>query len=290
MKKFLAIVLSLCLMVTLLCSCGQTENPSSDNSSANKETVNVADFEGIWEIDNANAKIVKIDSAASTVTAYAENGIAIGTFAVKATDEGIVLKMGAFGEVTLKDATSLKITTVPAVSLPSITGKWDYVFGDLPDDTLLDITSENRFVINGSQADYGNYEIRDNIISLSPTHELSGAISHVLAGGGDVLNATTPTVRYYVRESAMSTDTGKALYNYYKMFANKWAVSGDDTFTLEFKDNGTFNVAGTTSGIWYPTANGAGVEYLDGTKEDITVSNDAITLNYYAKTFNKKIG
>lgn len=297
MKKLLALLMAVCLMVTMLAACGgNTDNSSSEGSSSGTSSpagdtaatvADIADFEGTWKIEEGDVHTVKIDSAASSVTAYDADGFVIATFPAVATADGVVLKMGAFGEVTLKDPTALTITTVSApASAPDLTGNWTYIWGDLPDDTVLVVKDGGKFDITGTKSDTGDYSAKDNdTFSFSPTKELGGAVTHEVLGGGDILNATSPSVRYYVRESALSTDTGKALSNYYTLFANKWSDS-DAAMNVEFKDNGKIAISGADMGIWYPTATGATVEYDDGSKDEIVITDGSFTLNYYSKTFS----
>lgn len=291
MKKILAILLALCLMGTMAaCGGNDTDNSSdgssSGNSSVTDEVVNIADFEGVWKLDGAAAKIIKIDAANAQVTAYSENGIAYGTFAAVATADGLALKMGALGDVVVKSATELTVTALPTVTLPSIEGEWTYIWGDLPDDTSLSVTDGENFVINGTKEDSGKYTISDNIIIMSPSGELGGGVSHEVIGGGDVLHATTPSERYYVRKSAMDTDTGKALYNYYTLIANAWS-DADGSMSPVFGKDGKLLMSGSELGFWYPTAAGATVEYTDGSKDDIVIADGSFTLNYFGKTFSK---
>lgn len=292
MKKLLALVLALCLMVTLV-ACGGTDTDGSgggsSSDSSDTATVNISDFEGVWKIQKGEVDTVKISAADSSVTAYDADGFVIATFPVAATDKAVVLKMGAFGEVSLEDATALTVTTVPSpAAAPDLVGDWTYLFGDLPEDTALKIVDGEKFNITGSKADTGTYSFDDNdTVGLSPTKELGGAVTHEILGGGDILNAVSPSVRFYVRNAALTTDTGKAISNYYNLFANEWKDE-DGAITVEFKDNGKLFISGAEMGIWYPTATGASIEYQDGSKDDITVTDGKFTLNYYGKDFSKQ--
>jgi hypothetical protein len=196
--------------------------------------------------------------------------------------------MGAFGEVTLKDATSLTVTTVGTPSAPvKIDGDWVYVWGDLPEDTALNVAGDT-FTLTGSKADSGAVASKDNdTYTFSPTKELGGIVTHEVIGGGDVLNATSPSVRFYVRKSAMDNDTGKAIFNYYTFNANTWKTA-DDSMDVVFKNDGKVAISGADIGIWYPTAAGVTVEYTDGSKDNVTVTDKNITLNYYGSTFTAK--
>ncbi len=295
MKKLLALVLALCLMVTLVACGGTDTDNSSDGSSGGSSggsdtaTVNISDFEGVWKIEKGEVDTVKISAADSSVTAYDADGFVIATFPVIATDKAVVLKMGAFGEVSLEDATALTVTTVPTpAAKPDLVGEWTYLFGDLPEDTVLQVVDGEKFNITGSKPDTGSYSFDDNdTAGLSPTKELGGAVTHEILGGGDILNAVNPSVRYYVRKAALSTDTGKALSNYYSLFANEWK-DADGAISVEFKDNGKLFISGAEMGIWYPTATGASIEYQDGTKDDITVTDGKFNLAYYGKDFSKQ--
>lgn len=294
MKKIIALLLALCLMVTFV-ACGETPNGSSDkdNSSTDSgsaEVVNVADFKGAWKIDKGEVSVVDINDTDSSVTAYNADGFVIATFPAVATEKGLVLKMGAYGEVTLENTVDLTSATITApTNKADISGEWTYFFGDLPQDTVLNVKSDGTFVITGSKADSGTYSYTDNdTVGLSPSKELGGAVSHEVLGGGKILNATDPSVRYYVNTSALATDTGKAMKTYYELIANEWS-DADGAVAIEFKNSGKIFISGAEMGIWYPTANGATIEYSDGeNKDDITVNNGTFNLAYYGKDFSKK--
>ncbi len=290
MKKIIALVMALMLMATLVACGGTDADNSADNSSKDDSapaTVSVADFEGVWKITKGEVDVVEISADDKSVTAYTADGFVIATFPVAETAEGLVLKMGAFGEVTLEDAASLTTASAPApADKADIKGDWEYIWGDLPEDTVLSIEDE-RFTISGTKSDSGTYIFKDNdTVGLSPTKELGGIVTHEILGGGNILNATDPSVRYYVKKSALSTDTGKAIKNYFELFANEWK-DADGAIEVEFKDNGALFISGSQMGIWYPTATGASIEYQDGTKDDITVADGKFNLPYYGKDFSK---
>ncbi|MEE0929242.1 MAG: hypothetical protein UIG59_08630 [Acutalibacteraceae bacterium] len=296
MKKLLALIMALCLMLTFAACGGNADTPSDTPSDKNSstgdttETYNVADFEGVWKIQKDKVDTVKIDAAASCVTAYTADGVEIATFPVVVTADGVVLKMGAFGEVTLKDATSLTVTTVGAPSAPlDVQGEWVLAYGDLSGETNIKIDGESYTITSdGKVYDMGSISKTDNdTYTCSPNMELGGLVTHNVIGGGDVFNAVSPSTRFYVRKSAMDTDTGKALFNYYLFSKNEWK-NADGTMDVVFNDNGKVTMSGADVGIWYPTANGVSIEYTDGTKDNVTESEKSITLPFYGTTFTAK--
>lgn len=288
MKRLLAVLLAVCFVATMFTACG--EGSGNNSSGGDTEVVNIADYAGIWKISQGEVDTVKIDAENSTVTAYAENGIEIATFAAVATADGLVLKMGALGNITLEDPASLTVTALPQNAAPSIAGDWTIIWGNFPDGTALHVKEDGTFTNTGAYEDSGTYTTEGSEYYFSSTHELVGLVTHVVTGGGAILQATNPSSshRVYVRDDSTNTDTGKAIYNYYYLSANSWSSPEDSALTVEFKENGKMFVSGMETGIWYPTADGATVEYTDQTTENLSVVDGTISISYIGKSVSKE--
>lgn len=296
MKKLFALILAMCMLCTVLSACGDSSASSSDDSSkdsssaasstvADADVVNIADYDGCWKLNNGTVGTVKIDAATSTVTAWNMNGYEIGTFKCVATAEGLVLKMGSYGLVTLNDASTLTITTEPFSAKPDLSGKW-ILNGNTADNVVLDLKSDGSFTISGNKTDMGTYTVSNDVASITPTKDLGGTESHKIKGGAIVLHNENNGV-WYVKEDSLSSNEGKSMTNYFTLYVNEWK-STDGSYTAEFANDGTVKVGGADAGIWYPTSAGATVEYSDGSTDYITFGTDgSFTLNYYGKTFQK---
>ncbi len=292
MKKFFAILLAVCLTLTLLAGCGgNTETPSDNNSgSGNGSTaIDVSAFGGVWKLGEGAVDIVKIDTASMTVTAYDANGYVISTFPVVATENGIVLKMGTVGEIELTDSTALTISAEPtATKAPNYVGKYTYIAGDLPSDTALEIGSDGKYVLSGSKADHGPYQYSNMTVSLTPTIELLYAVDYNIIGGGNVLFAIADSgnkIRIFVKSDA-NTDIAKAVANQCHAMAFNWK-SDDGSMTIDFDEQGKVLFGGAQVGIYYPTTTGFTIEYSDGQTETVSFVNGGFALSYYGKTFVK---
>lgn len=280
MKKLIALVMALCLLFTLA-ACGGAEKPDESKPDGGN-TVNLADFEGVWKISEGDVEIVKIEG--SSVTAYTADGKLVGTFPVVATDKGAVLKMGAAGEVTLADATTLTVSAVPALADNiDVVGTWNFVYGTMPADTVMELKGDDTFTQTGEKPDMGSWTYAGkNFISLAPTKQLFSDNEYEILGAGQVLYHDG---FQWVFVKADANDIGKAAANQVVLSIGEWAAKDDSAFTVDFSDAGKILVSGSEMGIWYPTATGAKVEYTDGTVDDVTLSGGEFTLNYYGKTF-----
>lgn len=296
MKKLLCLALALCLMLTLFACGGKTETPSggdktsaptnSEPSGETEELADIADFEGTWKLGSPLVACYTVNATDKTVTAYAANGIVIGTFPVVATTEGIVLKMGGFGIVPLNDPTALTITTVPTVSSYDLVGEYEMIYGEYLGATLSIVDDENWTLAGESYAkgpDQGPYNIVNGEAHLNPTKELGGTVYHKILGGGKVLKAYSPSNRVYIEKTYAEKSEGKTLKNYFDLLSNKWVDSADSNFTLEFTDKGRVIIAGEDMGIWYPTATGATAEFIDGSTQYVEYTDEGI--EFYYKDF-----
>ena len=285
MKKLLALIMALCLLFTLAACGGGAETPDDGSKPDGGSAVNLADFAGVWKISEGDVEFVKIEGA--TVTAYTADGKLIGSFPVVATDKGAVLKMGAAGEVTLADATTLTISTVPALAENiDVIGTWNFCFGTMPADTVMKLNGDSSFTQTGEKPDSGSWTHTDkNFVNLAPTKQLFSDNEYEILGAGQVL--------YHdgfngVFVKADANDIGKAAANQLVLSLGEWAAKDDAAFTAAFDKSGKLLVSGSEMGIWYPTATGAKVEYTDGATDDITLADNEFTLNYYGKTFAAK--
>ncbi len=290
MKKLIALILAVCLFGTLVaCGGSTTDNsstPSGQGSNSGSAVVNVADFAGCWKLQNGSVDTIKIDAATSTVTAYDANGYKISVFPVVATENGIVLKMGTLGNVTLEDATSLTITAEPMVTKqPEIVGKYTYITGDLPDDTALEIKADGKYTLSGSNSDYGPYTYKNMTVSLTPTTNLLWVVDYEVIGGGKILYSEEKG-RVFVSNSALSDNSVKAVANQCALMANEWKAE-DGSLSVTFDKNGKLLVSGAETAVWYPTATGATVEYTDGQTDYVEIKDGKVTLNYFGKTLAK---
>ena len=296
MKKLLCLALALCLMLTLFACGGKTDTPSGDDktstptnsepSGETEELADIADFEGTWKLGSPLVACYTVNATDKTVTAYAANGIEIGTFPVVATTEGIVLKMGGFGIVPLNDPTALTITTVPTVSSYDLVGEYEMIYGEYLGATLSIVDNKNWTLAGESYAkgpDQGPYDILNGEAQLSPTKELGGTVYHKILGGGKVLKAYQPSNRVYIEKTYAEKSEGKTLKNYFDLLSNKWVDSADSNFTLEFTDKGRVIIAGEDMGIWYPTATGATAEFIDGSTQYVEYTDEGI--EFYYKDF-----
>lgn len=306
MKKLLALLLAVCLMATLFAGCNSAPaddssapkgddkgssatNPAdkNDDTEADATVANIADFAGTWKHGTPWVACYTIDADNNTVTAYRDNGYVVGTFPVVATKEGIVLKMGTFGLVTLKSADDLVAAEVPEMVAPALAGDWNMIYGELSDDTYITFVDATEWTMTGNKADKGTYSIKDNgEVELSPTKELGGNVYHRVLGGGEVLEAYQPSSRIYVKKSTLETKEGQALANYYDLIMNKWVASDDANYTVTFTGNGQVEISGTNMGIWYPTSTGATVEMTDGSTQYVEFSDNGI--DFYYKSFTRK--
>ncbi len=295
MKKLLCVALALCLMLSLLAACGgdsapaddKTDAPSASNPAGNSGTdtatkYSINDFEGTWKLGNGHVACYTVNAAEKTVTAYADNGIVIATFPVAETDEGVVLKMGAFGNITLKDPTELTVTAAPTATEYDLVGSYEMIYGEYIGATL-NIISNNEWNLDATKPDSGPYEITNGEAHFSPTKELGGTVYHKILGGGKVLMAYQPSNRVYVDKEYAKTDDGKAISNYFYLMKNKWVDSSDSNFTAEFTDKGRVLIAGEDMGLWYPTANGATAELIDGSTQEVKLTDTGI--DFYYKNF-----
>ena len=289
MKKLIALISAVCLCCALV-ACG-SETPSTDNSSTpssdnSATTVSVSDFVGCWKLDNDKAKTIKINAENNTVTAWDANGYVISTFPVVATENGLVLKMGTLGEVTLEDPTTLTITTEPVVSKhPEVIGKYSYITGDLPADTALEIKSDGKYTLSGSKSDYGPYTYSNMSVTLKPTVDLLYDVEYKIIGGGKILY-DDELGRVFVKDSAKNDKVVKTVANQYHLVSNEWTAN-DNSMSVQFTENGKLLLAGAEAGLWSPTEKGAIVEYSDGQSDTLEITNGSFTLNYYGKTFVK---
>ncbi len=289
MKKLLCLAMAVCLMLTVLAACsGKTDAPADDKSSApttsepageTAEVVDIADYEGTWKLGNGTVACYTVNAAEKTVTAYADNGIVLGTFAAVPTAEGLVLKMGSFGLVTLKDPTTLTITTVPTVSNYYLSGTYEMIYGEYVGATLT-MEAANWTIDSESYDDAGPYEVLNGEAVLSPSKELGGNVYHKILGGGKVLQAYQPSSRIYIEKEYAETENGKAMKNYYDLLMNNWVASDDESYTVEFSDKGRVLIAGVEMGIWYPTATGATAEFTDGSTQYVEFSDSGISFYY----------
>ncbi len=257
------------------------KSSSEKVSSAEKEETpvvkNVSDFKGTWKLANGSVFCCTIDDADNTVTAYAENGFSLGTYPVVATEEGIVLKMGALGLVTLKDPSTLAPIEVPAATDYSvIVGVYEMIYGEHVG-AVLDLKETNWTIDSEKYKDTGNYEIMKGEAVLAPTKELGGSVYHKILGGGKILQAYQPSSRIYVEKSFGQTPVGKALTNYYDLIMNDWTSSDYD---VEFTDKGRVLIAGEDMGIWYPTSTGATAEFTDGSTQYVEFTDSGIKFFY----------
>lgn len=302
MKKIFALLLAVCLMATIFAGCSSTpadnssapagdnsttSTPANDNGGDTATLANIADYEGTWKLGSPYVDCYTINASNNTVTAYNANGIAVGTFPVVATAEGVDLKMGAFGMVSLKNPTDLVVAEIPDAVVPALSGDWNMIFGELSDDTFITFTSATEWTMTGNRPDKGTYNItEENIVELSPTKELGGNVYHNVLGGGDVLQAYQPSSRVYVRKSALETNQGKALSYYYDLLMNSWVASDDANYKVTFTSDCKVEISGTEMGIWYPTATGATVEMNDGTNQYVEFTDNGI--DFYYKSFVRK--
>ncbi len=342
MKKLLAAILSVCMLVCLLSACGPTivissdvtssdqtddqqdnsqnededqdkdeekssnkkssnkkssnkkssnKNSSDKNSSTSKpeeDTADIKDFKGVWKLGKGKVDIIEINSGKKTVTAYDSNGYIISTFPVVETEEGIVLKMGAVGNVTLKEASSLSKASVPSVSKdPAYKGTYSFVGGDLPDGTGLEIKDDGKYEITGSKADHGPYKYKDMTVTLTPTIELLYDVDYKIVGGGKVLYAVADggnKVRVFIKSDASGEAKAVANQCYIKSF--DWKAT-DGSMTLSFNDKGRVVFDGEEMGVYYPTEKGITVEYSDGSTENLEIKDGKFSLSFFGKTFEK---
>lgn len=296
MKKLLCLALALCMMLTLFACGGKPDAPAGDDKASTPssskpsgdtaELADIADFEGTWKLGSPLVDCYTVNAADKTVTAYAANGIVIGTFPVVATTEGIVLKMGGFGIVPLTDPTALTITTVPTVSSYDLVGKYEMFYGEYIGATL-EIIDDSKWTLEGGGfdkgPDQGPYSIVNGEAHMSPTKELGGTVYHKILGGGKILQAYQPSSRVYIEKTYAEKSEGKTLKNYFDLLSNKWVASDDSSFTLEFTDKGRVLISGEEMGIWYPTATGATAEFTDGSNQYVEYTDDGI--NFYYKNF-----
>ncbi len=299
MKKFLSIALALCLMLTLFAGCSSSSDGGSTptNSAPTGDTNNsdggsaeskykISDFEGTWKLGSQNVACYTINAADKTVTAYADNGIVLGTFPVAETSDGIMLKMGFFGMVPLTDPTALTVTSVPTVSDYDIKGSYEMIYGEYLGSTL-DITDDSHWTLEGETytkgPDQGTYEIINGEAQLNPTKELGGTVYHKILGGGKVLQAYQPSSRVYIEKEYAATRDGQAMAYYFDLMTNKWADAEDESFTAEFTDKGKVLISGEEMGIWYPTTTGATAEFTDGSNQYVEFTDNGI--EFYYKNF-----
>lgn len=285
MKKLLALIMALCLLFTLAaCGGGETTNNDDNSNADGGNTVNLADFEGVWKISQGEVDTVKIEG--NTVTAYTAKGYVIGSFPVVATDKGAVLKMGAAGEVTLEDATALTISTVPELAENiDVAGTWNFVFGTMPEDTVMVLNNDKTFNMTGEKPDLGTWIYnKKNFINLAPTKQLFSDNEYEIIGAGQVLYHDG---FQWVFVKADANDIGKAAANQMIFTLADWKATDDEAFTVKFEANGKILVSGAEMGIWYPTATGATVEYSDGNSDTLVYADGQFTLNFYGKTFSK---
>ena len=295
MKKLFAVLLSLCLMCGVLTACGGGEASSNDNNSDGTQAVNIANFDGWWTAASVDAGAFKINASDSTVTAYAKNGYKIATFPCVAKTDGVELKMGAFGNVTVA-LEDLTVSAEPTVSEQvDIQKKW---VGPLNTEQYLEFNA-NGFKLFTTSEDYGTkYEVSADktVVSFMGTKDLLSKKHYQIVGGGLMLIRVEGTEGDYkpsqhnelfIDESALATDKGKAIGNYYIFLTEKWADETGEN-TAEFADNGKFSLSGTEMGIWYPTATGAAVELADGTVDEVTLSDGSFTMNTTGTTYTKK--
>ena len=223
MKKLLCLALALCLMLTLFACSGKTETPSGDDktsaptnsepSGETEELADIADFEGTWKLGSPLVACYTVNATDKTVTAYAANGIAIGTFPVVATTEGIVLKMGGFGIVPLNDPTALTITTVPTVSSYDLVGEYEMIYGEYLGATLS-IADDKNWTLAGESYAKGFEGVvyksaikqTDTLLEVSSGTAdfavLDAQLAESYVGKGDyanlkVIDALTSDVEYY---------------------------------------------------------------------------------------------
>ncbi len=278
MKKLLAIVLTLCLMCGLLAACGSNDKDGSSStpSGDSAEVVDIAEFEGVWKTDKVDAAAFKISAADSSVTTYAENGYPIATFPCVATAEGLVLKMGAFGEVTIKEASELTITAEPIIS--EIVDIKSSCKSPSYEEKYLNLeaydVAANKGTYKGvfQNEDYGTYTFSADktFIEFSPTKNLMSHPKYeILAGGKVFVYAEWKDV--FVEEGYFSTDEGKAMGYYCTAIVEEFGEA-------EFDAAGKFLLSGEAMGVWYPTATGITIEYTDGTTEEVDVTKDSITV------------
>ncbi len=267
-----------------------SKKSSSNKSSSGKEddkpsaeVKNISDFKGTWKLGNGTVFCYTINDKDNTVIAYAENGFTLGTFPVVATAEGVVLKMGELGNVTLKDPSTLTITAVPAVTdYSAIVGTYEMIYGEHVG-AVLNMKESTWDITSDKYNDVGSYTIMDGEAVLSPTKELGGNVYHKILGGGKILEAYQPSSRIYVEKSFGATKVGKALRNYYDLIMNDWTCSDYD---VEFTDKGRVLIAGEEMGIWYPTTTGATAELSDGSTQYVEFTDNGI--NFYYKELTRK--